>query len=295
MHLAGEVTGVLHVHWCSLFEPPEWLPPLLEMAADRCALTIENARYYEREHNIAETLQLALLSVSTDVEGLDVGHFYGSATLETLVGGDFYDLFEIAPGHVAFSIGDVSGKGLNAAAVTALVKNTLRAYAVDGAPPHVVVDKTNEVVSQFTPSDSFVTAVFGVLDVARGSLTYCTAGHPPPAVVGLAGVRELLTSGPVLGAFGGLNYEPAAATLAPGESLVLYTDGLTEARDATGAFFGVERVLESLDRLRDAGPREIAETLYREIREFSGGTLRDDVAALTLRPTRVVDGGPDRS
>ena len=284
MHHAGRVVGVLHVDWCSVFEPPRWQRPLLEIAADSCAMAIENARLYQHEHAIAETLQSALLSASTSIPRLEVGHFYGSATVETLVGGDFYDVFETAEGVVAFSIGDVSGKGLAAASVTALVKNALRALAIDGSDPHVVMNKSNDVVVRFTDPDTFVTAIYGHLDLETGALTYCNAGHPPLAVVGPDGVRLLTEHGPLLGTFPGVEYSLAEAHLAPCECLVVYTDGLTEARSPDGTFYGSERLEALLSELHDASPQDIAARLFEEVWEFSARKLRDDIAVLALRP-----------
>lgn len=284
MHCAGSVAGVLHVHWCSVFEPPQWKGPLLELAADSCAMAIENARLFQHEHTIAETLQRALLSASSDIPGLEVGHFFSSATVETLVGGDFYDVFEIGPNQVAFSIGDVSGKGLGAASVTALIKNAFRALAIDGDAPDRVMRKSNGVVAQFTAPETFVTGIYGHLDVTTGAMSYCSAGHPPPAVVGPEGVRLLEEHGPLLGALPDAEFSAAYAQLSPGECLVLYTDGLTEARSPDGVFFGEQRLAAFLATLGDAGPQDIAARLFDEALEFSGGRLRDDVAVLVLRP-----------
>jgi FixJ family two-component response regulator len=288
MHLDGRVTGVLHVDWVTPHESPDWLPALLEIAADRCALTMENARYYGREHLIANTLQQALLTVSTDLPGLEVGHFYGSATVDTLVGGDFYDVFETVPGFVAFSIGDVSGKGLGAAAVTALVKNTMRAHAIDGDAPDVVMSKSNEVVGRFSSPETFVTAIFGVLDVASREVSICTAGHPAPTIVGRRGARQLETGGPILGMFSGSSYESATIVLAPGEVVVMFSDGITEARDEAGVFYGEPRLLAFLDGLAGEGSVSIARRLHDEVWSFCSGNLRDDTAVLTFQPIVTV-------
>lgn len=295
MHYAGKVVGVLHADWTSVFEPPAWEVPLLEIAADRCAIAIENARIYEHEHSIAQTLQKALLSPSTNITGLDIGHFYASATMETLVGGDFYDVFETEPGCVAFSIGDVSGKGLGAASITALAKNTLRALAIDGHAPDAIMAKSNEVVVRFTSPDTFVTAVFGLLDTSTGSLGYCSAGHPPLAIVGPDGVRMLNEHGPLLGALQGISYPCATERLGPRECVVLYTDGLTEARSPGGEFYGEDRMESFLGSLYDAAPQDIATRLFEEIWHFSGGKLRDDVAVLVLKPRTGSGAGSEAS
>jgi CheY-like chemotaxis protein len=284
MHYAGRVVGVLHLDWITGIEPPPWQLPLLEMAADGCAIAIENSRLFQHEHHIADTLQRALLSASISIPGIDVGHFYGSATEEVMVGGDFYDVFEITSGHVAFSIGDVSGKGLGAAPVTALVKNSLRVLAIDGHHANVVMNRSNEVVSRFTDSETLITGIFGVLDLTTGGLTYCCAGHPPAAIVGPLGVRMLTEHGPVLGAIRGAIYPSAQECLVPGESIVLYTDGLTEARNPSGVFYGDARLMSFLEVLKDSSPQDIAKRLFDEIWEFSAGKLRDDIAVLVLRP-----------
>ncbi len=284
MHYADKVVGVLRADWCSVFEPPAWEVPLLEIAADRCAIAIENARIYEHEHGIADTLQKALLSASMSVTGVDIGHFYGSATTETLVGGDFYDVFETSPGRVAFSIGDVSGKGLDAASITALAKNTLRALAVGGMEPHTVMERSNEVVARFTNTETFITVVYGILDTTTGELSFCSAGHPPLAIVGPLGVRMLREHGPLLGALEGLEYQCSLESLAAGESVVLYTDGLTEARTPEGVFYGEERLRAFLGTMTDATPQDIATRAFDEVWKFSAGKLRDDMAVLVLRP-----------
>lgn len=283
MHLGERVTGVIHLDWSSTFDPPSWMMPLLEIGADRCAMAIENARLYEREHGIAETLQNALLTAKSQVEGLALGSFYASATLETLVGGDFYDVFETSPGCVALSIGDVSGKGLEAAAVTALVKNTLRAHAIDGDSPRVILAKTSEVVERFTPPEAFASAVLGALDVATGEFVFSTAGHLPPLLVGSGQVRPLISDGPLLGAFPGSLYDEGIEIIQPGELLVLYTDGLTEARSPEGEFYGEQRLRTFLEGLSGLGPQEVAERLSQEMLHFSGGLLRDDIAVLVVQ------------
>jgi sigma-B regulation protein RsbU (phosphoserine phosphatase) len=247
-------------------------------------VAIENARIYEHEHTSSETLQRALLSELTAVPSLDVGHFYGSATVETLVGGDFFDVFETTPGRVAFSIGDVSGKGLRAASVTALVKSVLRALAIEGHTADIVMGKCNEVIRRFTDVETFITGFYGDLDVATGDLEYCNAGHPAPVIVGTGGLRPLETGGPILGALTGVAYISGHARIEPGESIVMYTDGLTEARSQEGDFYGEKRLMSFIAGSAEADPQDLATRLFEEVWEFSGGKLRDDIAVLVLRP-----------
>jgi FixJ family two-component response regulator/putative methionine-R-sulfoxide reductase with GAF domain len=283
MHYMGKVVGVLHADWVEVFQPPAWEVPLLEIAADRCAVAIENARTYEHEHTVSETLQRALLSDITTVPGLEIGHFYGSATVETLVGGDFFDVFETAPGHVAFSIGDVSGKGLGAAAVTSLAKNVMRALIIEGHAPDIVMGKSNDVIARFTDVETFVTGFYGDLDTATGDLEYCNAGHPPALVAGPLGPRLLETGGPILGALAGAAYHRGSTRIEAGESLILYTDGLTEARSPAGEFYGERRLASFVAGNTQTTPQDLATSLFEEVWAFSQGKLRDDVAVLVLR------------
>lgn len=283
MHYDERVTGVLRVDWADAHEPSPWEPPLIETAADRCAMAIENARLYAREHRIADTLQQALLSAPTAFGGVEIGHFYRSATEETLVGGDFYDLYENGSGRVVFAVGDVSGKGLGAASVTALVKNALRAYVVDGDALGVAMTKANDVMDRFTSHDTFVTVVLGELDVCTGALAYTSAGHTPAIVVGADRVGKLDEHGTVLGALPGTRYEESRAVIGSAECLVLYTDGLTEARSPDREFYGEERLLALLSTLEGLSPAEVAVAIRDELLDFSAGRLRDDVAVLVIR------------
>jgi FixJ family two-component response regulator len=284
MHYAGKVVGVLHVDWNTVFEPPAWEIPLLEIAADRCAVAIENARIYEHEHAASETLQRALLPEIGAVPGLDIGRFYGASTVETLVGGDFFDVFEVKPGRIAVSIGDVSGKGLQAASVTSLVKSVLRALAFEGHTAAAVMSRSNSVISRFTDVQTFTTGFYGYFDATTGELEYCNAGHPSPMIVGPGGLRALEIGGPILGAFAGADYRCGQTHLESGESIVLYTDGLTEARSREGEFYGEDRLAAFLTANTDADPQDLATRLFEEVWAFSSGKLRDDIAVLVVRP-----------
>ncbi len=183
---------------------------------------------------------------------------------------------------MAVSIGDVSGKGTSAASVTALVKNALRAHFVDGATPAVALTKTNDLVHRFTTAETFVTVFVALLDIPTGTLSFASAGHTLPFVLREGGDVVLEGGGPILGAFPGLLYEGFRVSADPGEAIVLYTDGLTEARDIDGEFYGMERLSSLLGGLGEATPAEIAQRLHDQVLTFSGGRLRDDVAVLVL-------------
>lgn len=245
------------------------------------SLALENARLYAVEHRIADTLQEALLSPPIQMPGLTFGQLYRSATVASRVGGDFYDLFEVSPGVAGIIVGDVSGKGLEAAALTAIVKTAIKAHAMDGLPPAEVMARVNEFVRRESDAGSFATVFFGTLDLTTGALAYCSAGHPPAIIRRANGSAcRLATTSPLVGAFEDLGYRSDAERLYDGDILVLYTDGVTECR-REGELFGEERLvafLETADAPADALPALVLE----EIKRFSGGVLADDIALLAL-------------
>jgi sigma-B regulation protein RsbU (phosphoserine phosphatase) len=245
---------------------------------------LENARLYGVEHRIAETLQQALLSLPDDLPGVEFAPFYQSATEFTLVGGDFYDIFEVDERHIGITIGDIAGKGLDAAALTSLVRNTIRAHAFgQGRSPAQILKITNDIVAKSTPVESFATVFFGILDRSDGRLTYASAGHTTSAIVRLDGtVSELHSTSPILGAFADLDFGECDTVLGRGEILFLYTDGLTEAR-CDGELYGEERLFAALMSGKYASARAAAEQTVANVMSFTGNYLRDDLAILAVR------------
>jgi PAS domain S-box-containing protein len=206
---------------------------LLQLAADRAALAIERVRFFERQHGIAEELQRSLLPESLPlVPGLSMAARYFAGGAGTRVGGDWYDTVPLPGGRVALVIGDVAGRGVDAAAMMGQLRSALRAYALDGASPASALDRLNRFLLSLA-WDSMATALVLVIEPATGRVTYANAGHPPPLVLGADGAsRSLKESLSVpLGALDVPGYTEATATLEPGASLVLYTDGLVEQRD----------------------------------------------------------------
>lgn len=249
------------------------------------ASAIDNARLYEVEHNIAETLQDMLVVLPARLDGVRFASSYESATFEAgRVGGDFIDLFEVDARTVGVVIGDVSGKGLEAAVITSLIRNTIRAHALDGMDPVAVCTKTNTVICRFTGPEEFVTLFFGLLDTDTGEVRYVSAGHPPAVILSADGsAEELCVSSPVVGAFEKPVFEQASVTLGRGERLVLFSDGVTEARSPdAGGFLGQEGLSRVLASRADVPTEELAETLMSDVLAYSQGVLRDDAALLVV-------------
>ncbi len=240
----------------------------------------------EFQRSIADVLQEAMLAVPEGMPGIKMGHLYHSATEAARVGGDFLDVFAVGAGSIGLLIGDVSGSGLRAAALTSLVKDTIKAYGYEGVSPAVAMEKTNLVLTRAANAGSrgetqFVTAFYGVLDTATGRLTYSVSGHPPGIVRHNSETVFLSGCSPVLGVFETVGFQDGETHLGPGDLLVLYTDGLTEAR-SQGEFFGEQRLLSLVATMGDRPVSEVPQAIFTGALEFTGGNFSDDVAILAV-------------
>jgi Serine phosphatase RsbU, regulator of sigma subunit len=256
--------------------------PLYEAIGDQLGIAIENIRQFQAERDIADRLQEALLSMPHSLSEVEFAHAYHSSTEAARVGGDFYDLFALEPDHIGMSIGDVAGKGIDAAVLTSLAKHTIRAHAFEGGKtPARVISLTNEVIHEATPPDSFVTIFFAILDLRDGRLTYANAGHTTTAIVrGDGSISSLSRTGPPAGAFRGVQFGLAETRLGFGDLLFLYSDGLTEARRGA-EFYGEERLFALLSNV-DGGPQSVLKRVIDDVTVFSAGNFRDDLAVLAL-------------
>lgn len=255
---------------------------ILEAIAKPVAIAIENAQLYEAEHHIANTLQTSLLTMPHALPGVDFGYLYRSATEAAQVGGDFYDIFEIEHNDIGIIVGDVSGKGVEAATLTSLIKNTIRAYAYETNDPSSVIRKTNEAVIKSSPASTFATVFYGILNTNTGLLTYCSAGHPQAIIKRSESDIEILpTRSPIVGALPGLVYEKSTTMLNKNDILTVYTDGVIEARHNSG-FFGEERLANFIKRFPITEPKELPQKIFDEVFHYAEGKLSDDVAILCV-------------
>jgi PAS domain S-box-containing protein len=258
---------------------------LLQLAADRAALAIERVRFFERQHGIAEELQRSLLPESLPVvPGLAMAARYFAGGAGTRVGGDWYDTVPLPGGRVAVVIGDVAGRGVDAAAMMGQLRSALRAYALDGASPAAALERLNRFMLSLA-WESMATALMLVIEPATGRVTYANAGHPPPLVLGDDGrARTLKDSLSVpLGALDVPGYVETTARLEPGASLVLYTDGLVEQRDQL-IDAGIARLERALVAAGCCEPEAACERIIRETLGEAGSA--DDVTLVVVQATR---------
>jgi len=248
--------------------------------ATSLSLALDNTRLYEAQEHIATTLQQNLLRPLPSIPGLELAEVSLPAHDPELVGGDFRDVFVGDDGRVAVLIGDVMGKGILAAGMTETVRSAVRALAVPGASPKAVLTRVGRMLRS-QKAEQFVTALLLMLEVESGDVVASSAGHPSPVLLrgGVAAFVEM-PGAPPLGSFD-WEYREQAFTLRRGDGLVLYTDGLVEAR-RDGELYGDERVLAALADRDDAAPRELVETLRREVAGYAP-RLADDLQLLALR------------
>lgn len=277
----GRVLGVLLIGSFSPREFSEEEERLLGLVADRAAVAIEHARVYEREHGIAQTLQHSLLPRSLPtIPGVRVAARYLPARAETQVGGDWYDVVQLPAGGLALTIGDVSGHGIEAAAMMGRLRDSLRAAALEGGD---VVEATRRVDallrSERQLGDTVATAVFMLLSPDGSHLDFACAGHPPPLLVAADGSTRYLEGGrsTPLGVTNG-NRPVATADMHEGGLLLLYTDGLIERRDA-GLDKGMERLARAAAEA-DRDPERFCDAVVASMLGSEGPA--DDVALLAI-------------
>lgn len=274
---------------------------LAQDLAARGAAAMVNARLFEERSRAAEALQASLLPARLPaVPGLDIAARYVAAAADVDVGGDFYDVFG-AGGSWFVAVGDVRGKGVEAAAVTGLARHTIRALARVEPSPSAILGHLNDLlVEAEAGSESavprFCTVVLARLDLHPGGgaeVTISVAGHPLPVVRRADGtLRECGVPGSLVGLLDTVALTDTCTPLGPGEALVMFTDGVTERHEGR-RFFGEDGLASVLTRARPgAGAAELAETLEAAVRDFDARPPGDDMAVVVVRPVTPGDRSP---
>lgn len=248
------------------------------------AQALENSRRFERERSVARSLQRGLLRTeSPDLQGCDLGALYEPADAEADIGGDFYDLIDLPHNRVGLVVGDVSGKGAEAAAQTAMVKYMLRAFAIQDESPATTLYRLNNALARDLSEDRFITLVYATFDPKTERCSIAGAGHPPTFIYrGDRGEADRFHSqGPIIGAFENETFGQITTDIFPGDVLLAYTDGLTEARLGV-EMFGEARVEAYLIANHSRPAEQLVAGLFGEARRF--GSVNDDTVIMALAP-----------
>lgn len=245
------------------------------------ARAAESARLYEQQRLIAKTLQESLIHPLPEMTGLQLGTVNRTAAEPELIGGDFSDAFLLDASTVAVLIGDVAGKGIRAAGLTETVRSTVRAFAMMDRSPAFILEKANDLLLRREAEEALVTACLIVIETSTGRATCASAAHPAPVLAATGGCRSLPTDfGPPLGAFE-CTYAEAHVELGREEYLVLYTDGVTEARHGAD-MFGEGRVLRQVKADVGMSPQLMAQRLV-EAAAAHADQVRDDMQVVVLQ------------
>ncbi|MGH2793441.1 MAG: PP2C family protein-serine/threonine phosphatase, partial [Actinomycetota bacterium] len=264
---------------------------LAQDLARRAALAVDNARLFQDRSHVARTLQRSLLPPHLpQIPGVEVAARYHAAGEGIEVGGDFYDVFRTGKEDWAILMGDVCGKGADAAALTALARYTVRAAAMQARKPSRVLTQLNEaLVSAVVPEHGldlrFCTVAYArIRPTERGVRVTATAGgHPPPIILRADGrVEAACRPGTLIGVFPEVSLTDQSTELGEGDALILYTDGVTEARGESGDF-GEDAFHALIAECAGREASAIAERVESVILDFQGGNPRDDIALIVVR------------
>ena len=283
--------GTLHLYSAESRVFDEMEVQVLRSLANQAAVAIENAQLYQQsaekqkldhELRVAGRIQERLLPESPpDIRGFDIA----TASIPcSQVGGDFYDFVPLRGGRTAVVIADVAGKGMPAALLMASARAGLRAHLESASEPNEVVRRLNVNLCHDTRSGQFVSLFCGVLDEKKRVLSYTNAGHNPPLVLRKGRVIELEKGGLVLGADEEETYEEGSVSLRRGDTVVFYTDGVTEALNPKREVFGTERLLDTLQKSLDGDAETIIARIHEALRRFTRSAVRcDDITLVVLR------------
>lgn len=266
----------------------------LKTLGNQAMTSLENARLFEEtiekqrmeeELNLARNMQQGLLpSCLPELKDYEIA---GLNIPSREVGGDYYDVIPIAEGIYGIAIADVSGKGAGAALLMANLQASLHALAVGGIPIEEMVARINNLIYENTAMDKYITFFYGELDSNANTFSFCNAGHNPPYHVHQNGeAEELMAGGIVLGMMANMMFETAQIQLMPGDRIVMFTDGITEAFDLQDEEFGEARVLALVQESPDLSAENVMEKIVSEVRAYSKGAPQaDDITMVVLKAT----------
>ncbi len=257
----------------------------LELSEQRAAALQQRAQAVAHEQQmVLATLQKETLTASAPrIRGLRMDLVYEPASGAGLVGGDFYNIFRLSETRAAVILGDITGKGAQAAASGLVVSSMLRALFAESRSPAAVLRRLNNALVEDPDFTSFTTLFAAIVDGEKNTVVYANAGQEEPCLLGPMGqIARLEVTGPVVGMLPESDYEERSLTVPPGHTLVAFTDGLTEIRQSDGTFVDPNRTYARLSEIGGYPPSAITRQMIAWARALSGGKLRDDAALLAI-------------
>ena len=270
----------------------------LSVTIEKAIEQIEYVHQMQKEHSQLESLK-GDLAIACEIqqailprvfppfpEDSDKMDIAASMTPAKDVGGDFYDFFRIDDDRIGFVIADVSGKGIPAAIFMAVSRTLIRATGVRGGSPADCLTYSNKLLAAESVDCMFVTVFYGIFNLKTGEISYCNAGHNPPYILKRGGAVEVLpmSQDPMVGAIDGIEYHGATLQLDHGDSLVMFTDGVTEAMNAQNEEFGEERLEDTLAEVTMHNCQQIVEAIKADVAAFVGDAEQsDDITVLALK------------
>ena len=270
----------------------------LQRTIDKAVEQIEYIRSAQKEHvqlmdiqtdlSVAREIQHAILPRTFDLKLPDADNvnIYASMLAAKDVGGDFYDFFPIDDHRIAFTIADVSGKGVPAAIFMAVSRTLIKATGIQDKPTNECMSTVNNILCDESVGSMFVTVFYGIYDLQTGQITFTNAGHNPPYILKADGQVEVVKSpcNLVLGAVPDMPFSCDTMKLNPGDTLYMFTDGVTEAENKNHDQFGESRLEAALAECKGADSRHIVDTVNAKVKEFiNGASQSDDITQLVIR------------
>ena len=270
----------------------------LQRTIDKAVEQIEYIRSAQKEHaqlvdiqtdlSVAREIQHAILPRTFDLklQDADKVNIYASMLAAKDVGGDFYDFFPIDDHRMGFTIADVSGKGVPAAIFMAVSRTLIKATGLQDKPTNECMSTVNDILCDESVGSMFVTVFCGIYDLQTGQITFTNAGHNPPYILKADGQVEVVKSpcNLVLGAVPDMPFSCDTLELEPGDTLFMYTDGVTEAENKNHDQFGESRLEEALAECKGADSKHIVDTVNAKVKEFINGAAQsDDITQLVIR------------
>jgi sigma-B regulation protein RsbU (phosphoserine phosphatase) len=247
------------------------------------AIESETAQREVQEQELARAREIQMNLLPKEIPQVAGFEIAGTWEPARTVGGDYFDVIRLSDSKVAICIADVVGKSVSAALLMANVQATVRAFASESSTPSWLCGRVNSVLCSNIAIGKFVTLFYGILDAAAGTLRYTNAGHLAPILVSASGqVQQLSSNGALLGVFPQWKFEEATLEMTPGDRLVLFTDGITEAMKPDGEEFGEERLVSLTRDLAEQSPLSLQCRLLSDVKKFCDSQLHDDATLVVV-------------